>query len=104
VFSATVQVPKEILAGDHELYAIGTAPDGNLRVLGTGITVTAPTSPLLTGVHESNRRWREGLKLARTTRRKHARGLPVGTTFSYTLNEPASVTLTFTQPRSGRKG
>jgi hypothetical protein len=103
VVSATVQIPKGIPAGHHELYAIGTAPDGSLRVLGTGITVTTPASPLLTGAHESSRRWREGHKLATAARRKRPRGLPVGTTFSFTLNEPARVTLTFTQPGSGRR-
>lgn len=101
--SATVRIPSDILPGHHELYAIGTAPGGTLRVLGSGITVTAPSSPLLTGARESNRRWREGRKLATAARNRRSQGAPLGTTFSFTLNEPASVTLTFTQPGPGRK-
>jgi hypothetical protein len=102
VVAATVQIPSDVQPGHHELYAVGTGLDGSLRVLGTGITVTAPTSPLLTGVHESDRRWREGRALAKAGRRHRTRGQAVGTTFSFTLNEPARVTLTFTQPGEGR--
>ena len=66
---------------------------------GAGQTGTPPgchTPPLLTNVHQSHRDWRE-----RNSRHsKHH--LPTGTTFSYTLNEPATVTLAFTQKHPGR--
>lgn len=59
-----------------------------------------PTSPRLTGVKETARIWREGKALAHiSTKRK----LPLGTTFSFALNESASVTFTFTEPGPGRK-
>ena len=54
------------------------------------------TPPLLTNVHESHRNWRE--RNPRTS--KHHR--PIGTTFSYTLNEPATLSLAFTQKHPGR--
>jgi hypothetical protein len=57
--------------------------------------------PVLSGVAQSHRRWREGRKLASLARRH--RRLPVGTTFSFTLNEQAAVTLRFSRRVSGRK-
>jgi alpha-tubulin suppressor-like RCC1 family protein len=54
------------------------------------------TAPLLTNVHESHRNWRE--RNSRTA--KHHKS--TGTTFSYTLNEPATVSLAFTQKHAGR--
>jgi hypothetical protein len=65
-----------------------------------GNTFTS-TPPRLTGVQESAKRWREGRTLARISVNK--KKLPLGTTFSFSLNEPASVTFTFTEPASGRK-
>ena len=75
------------------------------------ITVVAPPSPLIptvapapavTSVHQSASRWREGNKLAQISRKEKKRP-PVGTTFSFSLNEQASVSFTFTQRVSGRK-
>jgi Putative Ig domain/Regulator of chromosome condensation (RCC1) repeat len=66
---------------------------------GAGQTGTPPgcrTPPLLTNVHESHRDWRE------RNLRQSKHHLPTGTTFSYTLNEPAAVTLAFTQKHPGR--
>ncbi|HEY8304279.1 MAG TPA: hypothetical protein VIG42_06800 [Solirubrobacteraceae bacterium] len=63
---------------------------------GPGPTV----SPAVTNVRQSRSTWREGSQLA--TFAKKARP-PVGTTFSFTLNEQANVSLTFTQQVSGRK-
>jgi len=61
--------------------------------------VIAPSPPIVGNASESHRTWREGGKLAVITRRKP----PVGTTFSFSLNERASVTLAFSQQVSGRK-
>ena len=66
---------------------------------GAGQTGTPPgchTSPLLTNVHESNRDWRE------RNLRQPKHHPPTGTTFSYTLNEPATLRLAFTQKHPGR--
>ena len=59
-------------------------------------------APILTGASESAKTWRENNTLALLTARRHAR-LPVGTTFSFRLNESATVTLNFTQRLAGRK-
>jgi hypothetical protein len=58
------------------------------------------TKPLVTGFSESSGRWRRGRSLPHIS---SATGAPVGTTFSFSLNEPASVNLTFTQSVPGRR-
>jgi alpha-tubulin suppressor-like RCC1 family protein/uncharacterized protein YecT (DUF1311 family) len=66
---------------------------------GAGQTATPSgchTPPLLTNVHESHRDWRE------RNSRPSKHHPPTGTTFSYSLNEPATVTLAFTQKHPGR--
>lgn len=68
--------------------ATGSSPCG-------GAVVTPPSTPALTGVGQSHRTWGE-------TRSKKLRR-PVGTSFSFTLNASARVTLTFTQRVKGRK-
>ena len=72
----------------------------------TSMTPSIATPPRLTGVQESAKRWREGNALAHISAKNNGRRkrkLPVGTTFSFALNEPASVTFTFTEPANGRK-
>jgi len=58
-------------------------------------------SPVVTNVAESNRSWREGTRLASFSRKHKAP--PIGTTFSVSVNVPASVTFTFARSASGRK-
>jgi hypothetical protein len=69
---------------------------------GTTPTGTTPTGspPTVTEVTQSSHVWREGNKLAQISRRKSPR---VGTTFSFSLNEQASVSFSFTQKLAGRK-
>jgi 6-phosphogluconolactonase (cycloisomerase 2 family) len=62
------------------------------------ITQARPPASL-TGAHQSHRMWREGNALATISNQQ----APVGTAFSFTLNETARVTLTFTQAQPGRK-
>jgi streptogramin lyase len=64
------------------------------------VTVSAPPKPVLSAVRESAKRWRRGGKLARASRARRAH---LGTTFSFELNVPASVTFSFTQGRPGRR-
>ncbi len=65
--------------------------------------VPAPTPTLaLTRLTQSHSTWRAGSRLAGFARTTHKRS-PVGTTFSFTLSEPARVSLAFTQRVSGRK-
>ena len=67
----------------------------------TRTTTAVPTpTPTLTHVTQSHSTWRASSKLASVSR---GRPLPVGTTFGFTLNEPATVTLTFTRRLPGRK-
>ncbi len=72
---------------------------------GSGPAQNAPgpnsrKAPLLGGVRQSHSRWREGSALARISRRHRA---PVGTVFSFTLDQSATVTLRFTQRVPGRR-
>jgi hypothetical protein len=70
----------------------------------TTTTVTAPANPApippsVTHPAQSNRTWREGSKLAVISGKPKP---PVGTTFSFKLNQSARVTFTFTQQVTGR--
>jgi hypothetical protein len=58
--------------------------------------VPVTSVPVLTHVRQSAATWRES-----KSKQKH--GPPVGTTFYFTLNEPATVTFRFTQTTTGRK-
>ncbi|HWI94900.1 MAG TPA: hypothetical protein VNS60_02405 [Solirubrobacterales bacterium] len=53
---------------------------------------------LVQNVRQSKTRWREGNRLATVSRAKE----PIGTTFSFSLNEEATVTFSFTRRVSGR--
>jgi hypothetical protein len=69
-------------------------------------TVAVPSTaiasaPVTTGLKQSHRAWREGKALAKAPKGK--RRLPIGTTFTFSLNEDASVKLAFTRAASGRK-
>jgi hypothetical protein len=63
------------------------------------ITV-APAAPVLGALHETSSRWREGGKLAAVS---SARRPPVGTSFSFTLSEAATLSFAFTTKAAGRK-
>ena len=79
---------------------------GTAAVATASITVgTAPpaVTPRLSRLSQTAKTWREGKALARITAKRSKKRAPIGTTFSFSLNEPASVTFTFTQPASGRK-
>ncbi len=66
--------------------------------------VTQLLTPILSGLSETAKTWREGNLLARISITKSAkRKPPLGTTFSFSLNEAANVAFTFTEPASGRK-
>ena len=59
----------------------------------------ASTPPVLTRARQAHRIWRRGARLARISRAKR---LPVGTTFRFSLDEPASVTFSFRRRVEGR--
>jgi len=58
-----------------------------------------PANPAVTGFSESATKWRRGHSLPRIS----SVGAPVGTTFSFSLNEPATATFTFTHSVAGRR-
>jgi hypothetical protein len=64
-----------------------------------------PLAPTLSSLGQTNKTWREGTALARlsSTRAKGRKKLPVGTTFSFRLDQAARVAFTFTKPAPGRK-
>ena len=62
------------------------------------ITIAQALPPALTHIRQSHRKWRRGGSLATVTTAGKA---PIGTTFYFTLNEPARVRLAFTQLRQG---
>jgi hypothetical protein len=68
------------------------------------ITVTkAPAGlapPTITGFKQSHRVWRSGNVVARLSTSHHKQKIPVGTAFSFSLNEQATVTLCFTQDQT----
>ena len=76
-----------------------TVPPLTLPPLTPPLTVLAPS---LTHVGETHSSWREGNRLG--TFAEHSRKQPpVGTTFSFVLNESARVSFAFTQRAGGRK-
>ena len=60
----------------------------------------ASAPPTVANAAQSNSTWSEGNKRATFSRKKKP---PIGTTFSFTLNEQASVSFAFTQAKPGRK-
>jgi hypothetical protein len=63
-------------------------------------TLRVPPSPTIERVRQSTSRWREGSGLATYSRKKKP---PVGTTFSFVLNQRVTVSFAFTQQTGGRK-
>jgi hypothetical protein len=66
----------------------------------------APGAPILGNISETAKTWREGRALARISAgatRSRTRTLPVGTSFSFSVNKPASVAFAFTRRAVGRK-
>ncbi len=67
----------------------------------SSVTVVVLAAPHLARLRESHRRWRRGSALAHLTA---VRRPPVGTTFSFTLDQRATVTLRFAQVRGRHRG
>jgi streptogramin lyase len=100
---------------DGDPTSLAAGPDGNLWFTDPGVGASKTpaigrlelkgggggATPTITGVHQSHSVWREGHGLATISKEKHR--APVGTTFSFTLNEQAMVSITFTEKVTGRK-
>jgi hypothetical protein len=65
-----------------------------------GIPSIKAIAPSVLKAGESAKRWREGRRLAKISRKE---GPPIGTTFSLSLNEPATVSFTFARRIAGRR-
>jgi uncharacterized repeat protein (TIGR01451 family) len=76
--------------------AATTSADPNTGNNSASFALTAKLTPALSKVKQSHKTWREGSKLAHLAKAKKAKKPPVGTTFSFTLNENAKVKLVFT--------
>jgi hypothetical protein len=85
-------------AGTHSFTVGASDSDGASAFKTVSYTVLLP--PSISSVSQSASRWRDANKSVQIAR---ASKPPLGTTFSFTLNEPAAVTLTFSQSGSGRK-
>ncbi len=71
----------------------------------TTTTTTSPPPvppPVLSHVSQTHKTWRLGSKLATITSTNHKQP-PVGTTFEFTVDQPAQVSFAFTQLFNGRK-
>ena len=64
-------------------------------------TVSAPVMPALAHVVQTRSRWRETQARGRASHK--IKRVPIGTTFSFDLNEPARVSLTFTKQSQGTR-
>ena len=94
----TATVP--LKQGANTITAIATNVFENAAQARTTVTYTPavppPPAPAIGLLHQSHRAWRES---GRGRKGKP----PVGTTFSFTVNEVASVSLTFTHEQTGRR-
>lgn len=109
-YTATVTVSDEDGCSNALIFTGQTAYCNGGPSATTTVTFTVPpkgspppppvtSSPTLTSVSQSHSVWREGSALASLARRRP----PIGTTFRFTLNESARVSLVFSQRRSGRR-
>jgi hypothetical protein len=82
--------------------ADGSAASGDVAfTTGSAPAAPVPARPKVTGASQSASRWREGRQLARFSRRR--KRPPIGTTFSFSLNEPAAVSFGFAEELAGRR-
>jgi 6-phosphogluconolactonase (cycloisomerase 2 family) len=109
VYTVTLTVTDSAGCSTQEIYTGQTASCDGSSAASISHTVTVPGSgsgtpftPALTGLSETRRLWREGSALAHFSSHK-AKKPPLGTTFSFNLNEAATVKLEFTTTAPGRK-
>jgi hypothetical protein len=97
----TTAEPSHVQSG-YRLLLSATVQSTSTTTTGTTPTRSTPTGtpPRLTNVKQSNRVWRVGKRLTSVSRRRKP---PVGTIFSFSLNEQASVSFRFTRRVPGRK-
>ena len=96
------EVPQqELVHHSATLQVGGCTPGASAPGTTTSAGVTGqPPAPVISSASQTDKTWREGNALATFSRRHKA---ALGTTFSFTLNEQATVSFAFTQQVSGRK-
>jgi len=103
--SLTVNVPGTTTPGPTREFLVNLSAAAGSEVLRGQATGTildtniAPGPPKITAAKQSASVWREGNQLPRIAKSRP----PVGSTFSFALNEQATGNLTFTQSSPGRK-
>ena len=80
--------------------APATSPTSTTPAATPASTVPSPPPPVVGDLRQSHPRWREPGGSAQIS--NHKRRPPVGTVFSFTLNQPATVKLLFIQATPGR--
>ncbi len=109
-YTVTLTVTDNAGCSTQLIFTGQTASCNGSSAATTSQSVVVPVPPLLapviSGLRQSAKTWREGNALATISAKGKTHGKrkpPVGTTFSFSLSEAASVTFSFTQPASGRK-
>jgi hypothetical protein len=87
--------PVSLTPGVNTITAVATNVFGNTAQAQTTVVYVPP--PAIGSLRQAHKRWRE------PSRRRGRGGPPVGTTFSYALNEPAQVKFVFTKQVAGRR-
>ncbi len=102
-YTVTLQVTDDEGCSAAELFTGQTAYCNADPGAITSLAVMVPRlpRPKITAARQTAARWREGNRLAQISR--SGKRLPIGTTFSFRLNEQASVRFDFTRQASGRK-
>ncbi len=96
----------DFYGGQRELSAIinCTALTGTVDIGAAEFAPSCPAVLTLTGASQTNSKWSTGSAQATISRKHHKKPKPpVGTTFNFTLNAQAQVTLTFTKGATGRR-
>lgn len=99
--SATYQVVTQDQGQQLSCTVTAANPYGNA----TASSTSKPPKPTVTKLKQSHSTWREGSSKAKLSAagKHHRAEPPVGTTFKFKLNTPATVKLTFTTTATGRK-
>jgi len=90
-----------LLSTSAEIQISYTPPSTTIPISSPGPGPAAKSTPVISGVSESAKSWRESNALVRVSIAK--KRAPVGTTFSFTLDQAASVTFAFKTKATGRK-
>jgi CSLREA domain-containing protein len=92
--------PAAVGSGGHKITARYGGDAAHAASSGSTTETVSTVAPNVANATQSHRRWREGHRLASISRKKAP---PVGTIFSFILNEQARVSFTFAHTAPGRK-